>query len=30
MTSDVFDIFAGMHRKRRLDTPNVFLYKGKP
>ena len=30
MTPDVFDTFAGLHTERRLDTPRVFLYNGKP
>jgi hypothetical protein len=30
MTSDVFDTFAELHTERRLDTPRVFLYNGKP
>jgi len=30
MTADVFDTFMALHRERRLDTPKVFLYKGKP
>jgi integrase len=30
MTPDVFDTFMALHRERRLDTPKVFLYKGKP
>ena len=30
MTPDVFETFAALHRERRLDTPKVFLYKGKP
>lgn len=30
MTPDVLDAFTGLHRERRLDTPKVFLYKGKP
>jgi len=30
MTPDVFDTFTALHRERRLDTPKVFLYKGKP
>jgi integrase len=29
MTPDVFDIFVELHKERRLDTPLVFLYKGK-
>jgi integrase len=30
MTPDVFDTFAELHTERRLDTPRVFLYNGKP
>jgi integrase len=30
MTSDVFDTFVELHKERRLDTPRVFLYNGKP
>jgi integrase len=30
MTPDVFDSFAELHTERRLDTPRVFLYNGKP
>lgn len=30
MTPDVFDTFVELHQERRLDTPRVFLYKGKP
>ena len=30
MTADVFDAFAELHKERRLDTPRVFLYNGKP
>ena len=30
MTPDVFDAFAELHKERRLDTPRVFLYKGRP
>ena len=30
MTPDLFDTFTALHRARRLDTPKVFLYKGKP
>jgi integrase len=30
MTPDVFDTFVELHHERRLDTPRVFLYKGKP
>jgi len=26
----VFDTFAEVHKERRLDTPRVFLYNGKP
>jgi hypothetical protein len=25
-----FDTFVGVHKERRLDTPRVFLYNGKP
>jgi len=27
---DVFDTVAELHTERRLDTPRVFLYNGKP
>lgn len=30
MTLDVVDAFAELHKERRLDTPRVFLYNGKP
>ena len=30
MTSAVFDTFVELHKERRLDTPRVFLYNGKP
>lgn len=30
MTPDVSDAFAELHKERRLDTPRVFLYKGRP
>jgi integrase len=30
MTPDVFESFVELHHERRLDTPRVFLYKGKP
>ena len=30
MIPDVFDTFAELHKERRLDTPRVFLYNGKP
>jgi hypothetical protein len=26
---DDFDVFVGLHMSRRLDSPRVFLYKGK-
>lgn len=29
MIPDVFDAFAELHKERRLDTPRVFLYKGR-
>ncbi len=30
MTPDVYETFMELHKERRLDTPSVFLYKGKP
>jgi integrase len=30
MTPDVFETFIELHKERRLDTPRVFLYNGKP
>ena len=30
MTHDVYETFVELHKERRLDTPRVFLYKGKP
>ena len=30
MTPDVCDTFAELYTARRLDTPRVFLYNGKP
>jgi integrase len=30
MTSDVYDSFVALGRDRCLDSPRVFLYKGKP
>ena len=30
MTPDVFEAFVALHKERRLDTPLVFLYNGRP
>ena len=30
MTPDVYESFAELWKERRLDTPRVFLYKGRP